>query len=262
MSAKSNLITLEVEGVSNRNGHVRFDELLKKLEDLLVTLNGIDRIVGNTFQPTLYYRVVKVKHSSPISITLEPVVRGQMPHRTATKQIRDRHRRFFKELRAISQSKAVSPDVSEQLLYRLEDLVEGRGRSFAKATLSNGEATIELDARFETNVRRLLRRRGRLVRSRRGHARRSEHTRLRTEVLDLSSRRPGTDKMREFVRGRRGENREALGRYVSVEGLKYFRAGKSVSVPDGGTRNLKFETEMSPSNLSRSEGSRRVRPGL
>lgn len=72
MTKKTNLITLEVQGVGGENGHVRFDEFLKKLEDLLVTLNGIDRIVGNTFQPTLYYRVVKVTHSSPLGLRLSP----------------------------------------------------------------------------------------------------------------------------------------------------------------------------------------------
>src|SRR5438105_15485967 len=114
MNGESNLIKLEVEGVSSEQGHVRFDEFLQKLEDLLVALNDVDRIVGNTFQTTLYYRVVDVSHKSPVAITLEPVVRKAMAPAAAENHIKTRHDRFFKELSAIKRSEPVSPDVDER----------------------------------------------------------------------------------------------------------------------------------------------------
>lgn len=50
MNGESKLIKLQVEGVTSEGGHIRFDEFLQKLKDLLIALNGVDRIVGNTFQ--------------------------------------------------------------------------------------------------------------------------------------------------------------------------------------------------------------------
>src|SRR5438309_2231453 len=119
MNGESKLIKLEVEGVASEQGHVRFDEFLQKLEDLLIALNDVDRIVGNTQRPALYYRVVDVSHGSEVAITLEPVMRQQMPEARATTEINARHNRFFKELSAIKMNEPVSPDVDERLLERL-----------------------------------------------------------------------------------------------------------------------------------------------
>src|SRR5207248_11168217 len=142
MNGESKLIKLQVEGVASEQGHVRFDDFLQKLEDLLVALNDVDRIVGNTFQPTLYYRVVDVSHTSPVAITLEPVVRETMAPAAAERHIEVRHKRFFKELSAIKLNEPVSPEVDERLLERLRDLVEGVGRSFQRAEISNSETRV------------------------------------------------------------------------------------------------------------------------
>lgn len=216
-----NLITLEVEGINSEHGHVRLEDFLKKLEDLLVTLNGIDRIVSQTFQPTLYYRIVEINHSSPLEITIEPVVRQQTP--TAHEYIAVRHHRFFKELSAIRQNEPVSPEVDDRLIERLRDLVEGRGQSFAKASISNSEARVELDDVFEKNVRKLL--------AEEDCSYGGVDGALDSVNIHGTSRqfwiypRIGAQKVRcEFLPGTSEQVREALGRYVRVEGLKYFRS--------------------------------------
>src|SRR5207302_4547834 len=107
--------------------------------------------VGNTQRPALYYRVVDVSHGSEVAITLEPVMRQQMPEARATTEINARHNRFFKELSAIKMNEPVSPDVDERLLERLRDLVEGIGRTFQRASISNSESRVDLDTTFETN---------------------------------------------------------------------------------------------------------------
>ena len=65
---ESNLITLEVDGPSSEDGHVRADEFIEKLENLITALNGVDKMVGDTGQPTLYYRIVAVSHTSPLTM--------------------------------------------------------------------------------------------------------------------------------------------------------------------------------------------------
>jgi hypothetical protein len=225
MNGDSNLIKLEVEGVSSEKGHVRFDEFLQKLEDLLIALNGIDRIVGNTFQPTLYYRVVDVKHDSPVFLILEPVIReaAAVPPQRAQEYIKARHDRFFGELDAIRKNEPISPELGEHLLQRLEDLVEGRGRSFERATISNSETKIELDIAFETNLRRLLAEED----SSYGGV---EGTLDAVNIHGATPRfwiypRLGADRIKcDFLPGTAEQIREALGKHVRVEGVKYFRS--------------------------------------
>jgi hypothetical protein len=224
MNGESKLIKLEVEGVASEEGHVRFDELLQKLEDLLIALNGVDRIVGNTFQPTLYYRVVDVSHGSEVAITLEPVVREQMSARRAAAHIDTRHTRFFKELTAIKMNEPVSPEVDEHLLERLRDLAEGIGRSFQRAVISNSESRVELDQTFESNVRKLLAEED----SSYGGV---EGTLDAVNIHGALRRfwiypRLGADRIRcDFLPGTEEQIRDALGHYIRVEGVKYFRAG-------------------------------------
>jgi hypothetical protein len=223
MNGEANLIKLRVEGVTSEEGHIRFDEFLQKLEDLLVTLNGIDRIEGNTAQPTLYYRVVDASHTSPVTITLEPVVREAMPPRRAENHIKARHNRFFKELSAIQRNQPVSTDVDERLLERLRDLVEGVGRSFQRASISNSETRIELDEKFETNLRKLLDEEDRSYGG-------VEGTLDAANIHGETRRfwiypRLGAERIRcDFLPGTAEQIREALGHYVRVEGIKYFRS--------------------------------------
>lgn len=122
MNAESeNLITLSVVGIESEGGHVRADELLDELSNLLEALNRFDRIVSQTGSPTLYYRIIAVHHASPLSITLEPVVRHRI-QKPATDHITIRHARFFKELEAIRRNEPLSPEVDDQLLEHLSGL--------------------------------------------------------------------------------------------------------------------------------------------
>ena len=71
----SDLITVQIEGTPDQDGHVILADFLQRIDQLLQALNGIDRVVGQTERPTLNYRIVDTKHTSPISITLKPVFR-------------------------------------------------------------------------------------------------------------------------------------------------------------------------------------------
>ena len=223
MNGESNLIKLAVEGVASEEGHVRFDEFLQKLEDLLIALNDVDRIVGNTQRPALYYRLVDVSHGSEVAITLEPVVRQRMPAARAAREINARHTRFFKELSAIKMNEPVSPDVDERLLERLRDLVEGIGRTFQRASISNSESRVDLDETFETNVRKLLAEEDSSYGGVEGKLDAVNiHGALRRFWIYP---RLGADRIRcDFLPGTADEIRDALGHYIRVEGIKYFRA--------------------------------------
>jgi hypothetical protein len=220
-AASENLITLTVVGIESEHGHVRADELLDEISDLLLTLNRLDRIVGQTASPTLYYRIVAVHHASPLSITLEPVVRRKIQKPTKD-HIQIRHARFFRELDAIRRNEPVSPDIDDQLLEHLRDLTVGVERSFKAVTISNHQSRVDLDKTFETNVRKLLDEEDASY----GHVEGSLDT---VNIHGYARRfwiypRIGAQKIRcDFLPGEADRIREALGRYIRVEGVKFFR---------------------------------------
>jgi hypothetical protein len=58
-------ITLKLEGLPEEDGHVRLSDLLTELQALKDSLDNVDRMVGQTNDTVLYYRVIDLKHSSP-----------------------------------------------------------------------------------------------------------------------------------------------------------------------------------------------------
>lgn len=219
---ESNLITLEVDGPSSEDGHVRADEFIEKLEDLITALNGVDKMVGDTGQPTLYYRIVAVSHTSPLTITLEPVVRKRVAT-PARDHIRTRHHRFFRELAAIRTNQPISPELDDRTIEHLRDLVSGLGQSFNRAAVFNSEARVELDSTFETNVRKLLDEEDCSYGGFEGMLDAANiHGRTRRVWLHPKL---GPQKVRcDFLPGMTDQIKECFGQYIRVEGFKYFRA--------------------------------------
>jgi len=213
-------ITLTVEGVDSEHGHVRADEFLDQLTHLLTALNGIDRVEGKTGSPKLYYRIVDAKHTSPFTLTLEPVIKkGQKTERDYVHRC---HSRFFKELSAIRRMEPISPDIESGLLEHLRDLAIGVGRDFKSATISNGHEMVELDAVFEKNLNRLIAEEdvsyGRI-----------EGTLDAVNIHGETRRfwiypKVGPQRVRcDFLPGTSDQLRSALGHFVRVVGLKFFR---------------------------------------
>lgn len=219
--ASENLITLRVDGLESERGHVTVDEFLERLTHLLNALNGIDKLVGDTGSPRLYYRIVNAKHDSPLQITLEPVLKK--PSLTKRDYADQCHTRFFQELNAIKRRERVSEDIDTGLLEHLHDLAMGVGRDFKRAVISNGTARVELDKDFEDSVRRLV--------AEQEHSYGAFEGMLEAVNIHGGSRRfwlypkLGPKRVRcDFLPGTSEQLREALGHHVRIVGLKYFRA--------------------------------------
>jgi hypothetical protein len=219
MNGDENLITLKIEGAISEEGHVRADEFLAEVNDLLVALNGIDRIVGQTAQPTLYYRIVAVSHQSPLSITLRPVLKPRV--KAEPDHIAVRHHRFFRELSAIRNAEPVSPEVDEQLLGTLQDLSASIRESFSNASISNSEASVDLDEVFEKNIRKMLGNEYTSYGAMEGklEAINIHGTTRRFWIYPTIAQRVRCD----FLPGTQQQVLDSVGHYVHVEGLKYFR---------------------------------------
>jgi len=216
-----NLIKLKVEGLDAEQGHVPVDEFLEKLTHLVTALNEIDRLVGQSGSPKLYYRIVNATHGSPLEVTLEPVLKKKTVA-AGEQYIHECHDRFFRELSAIKRMEPLSPDVETGLLENLYDLAIGAGTEFKSAALSNDKAHIELDKTFETNLARLVREEDVSYGGMDG--------KLEAVNIHGGNRRCwiypqlGPQRVRcDFLPGTSEQIREALGHLVHVEGAKFFR---------------------------------------
>jgi hypothetical protein len=144
-------ITLRLEGLPEEDGHVRLSDLLTELQALKDTLDNVDRMVGQTADTVLYYRVIDLQHNSPATVVLEPHIKPKK-RKNAGDAIRVRHHRFFQELDAIGKKKPVSEELDTKTLLSFKRLVDGVGKAFYKATISNSVSSIPLTESLRQNV--------------------------------------------------------------------------------------------------------------
>lgn len=217
----SDQITYYLDGLESEGGHVRADEFVDRVGYLLEALNGIDRIIGDSPTPKLYYRVVQLSHSSPVKLTIEPVVKRGT--RVPSDYITRCRTRFFRDLTAIRTMSKETEEIDLDVLEDIERLVFGVGQEFKAAGIKNGEDAVELDRQFENNVKKLTGEEDTSYGSLEG--------KLDTANIHGNISRfwiyptVGAQKVRcDFLPGNKLLIRQALGEYVRVEGLKFFRA--------------------------------------
>jgi hypothetical protein len=217
----SDQITHSVEGLDSEHGHISAAQFLDKLEHLLSALNGIDRVIGQSGTPKLYYRIVNATHSSPLTFTLQPVLRRETRN-PPRDYIQSCHDRFFQELHAIRRMAPLSLDIEPELLEHLRDIALGVGQDFKHAVISNGSERVELDKEFEANA-------GKLTDADKVSFGNIEGT-LDAANIHGEARRfwiyppRGPKKVRcDFMPGTAEQIKNALGLFVKVTGLKFFR---------------------------------------
>lgn len=156
--AGEHTIALRLEGTSADNRHVRLDDFLAQLRCLQDALDCIDQEANG--RTTLYYRVVDLRHSSPATVTIEPVLRE--PYRKAGIKSRYRnsptvvHHRFFNSLQAIRFRGEKIENTSEATVDAFVELIGGLGKSFDTGAIFNGNASVPLDAGLSENLDQLL----------------------------------------------------------------------------------------------------------
>ena len=155
MPANEFYITLELEGLPQENGHVRFNDFLAQLTALRQSLDNVDRGIEEAGHIDIYYRVVGLSYASPVKVVLEPVSRHRR-NREATANVLRFHDRYFGALQAISNNVPVDAYIDDRALQSFKKLVEHQDRKFARAIVSNHTARVTLDKGFKDRVSTLL----------------------------------------------------------------------------------------------------------
>lgn len=69
--ANNRRVTIRIRGLDKDNGDVRFDDFIKQLSTVKTALAETDRIVSS--KPSVYFKVIDLRHNSPAQIVLESV---------------------------------------------------------------------------------------------------------------------------------------------------------------------------------------------
>jgi len=66
-------ITVTIEGSPQDKGRVRLSDFIKQLEAIKTSLKQTERLVSDSDDPALYYKIVELTYSSPATVVIEPV---------------------------------------------------------------------------------------------------------------------------------------------------------------------------------------------
>ncbi len=221
-------IVLQLEGLDTDKGHVRLDALVEELGFLKRSLQTIDRLVDEQGHTAVYYRVVDAKHSSPLTITLEPVKIPSKKGKSlpSDKRVQLFHSRYFSELSEIRAGRPPSTDIDNKTLKLFHDLAKGRKGNFKTMRIQNHEASVMIDDQFEKNVDYFLKESPPSIGTMAGKLEAVNlHEEANTFWIYPSI---GTNRVRcKFSSACKEQVRDLLGKVVEVSGKKFYRANSN-----------------------------------
>ena len=146
-------LTIELEGIDEDGGNVRFGEFIHELSAVRNALKRTQRLVLKTDTDAIEYKVVNLSHSSPARITVsisstDPVYKDQ-PKRIS--------RRFTYGLAAVRQNHRYARNIDTKTLEIFRDISAPTKKHVSRITVTGeGNRSVQIDKKFEHNVSRLL----------------------------------------------------------------------------------------------------------
>jgi hypothetical protein len=151
-------ISLCLEGTEADDQNVRLDDFVFQLKALQDALTCIDREVNDGV--TLYYRLIGLKHDSPATVKVLPVLKPQFKKpKNRSKylnSVENVHHRFFRSLDAIRFRSQRIDDTNEETVESFSELISGLGTAFSGGSIFNQSASIPLDAELHDNIDKLV----------------------------------------------------------------------------------------------------------
>lgn len=145
-------LTVQLEGSSTDQGHVRLSELIAWLDAvkdaLKETANALQLF---DLERHLYFRVVATSHQSPLKITIEAVA-----PKSSNAQVEAVVRRLFVNLRMISERKVMPKRADFNTIDAYRDMAPKPKSNIAWASLRSGHQDVRIDDQFRDTVKRLL----------------------------------------------------------------------------------------------------------
>ena len=145
------VVKVQLEGPRKEEGHVRLDAFVQYLTALRGALTKSDSILSGVGKPTIYYRIIGLSHSSPITVEIEMLLR-----KSSVDCRRTVLSRLITAIEEIQQTGRAPDWVDTPLLETLERTAKAIGSEIDYALISGNGSAATQDQRFRRNVKALL----------------------------------------------------------------------------------------------------------
>jgi hypothetical protein len=146
-------VTLQLEGSPQDAGRLRLSELIQQLEFLKAALVNTERLVTQTSEHALYYRVVELSQRSPAVISVEAVpARAEVELAVADRTVST----FFENVHEIMERGTVPDAVDLPALESYRALGSLLKKNIAAVKLINSNSSVDIDQTFSTKVNSII----------------------------------------------------------------------------------------------------------
>ncbi len=145
------IITIKIEGAFTDEGHVRLSEFVQQLEAVRAALKHTERLVSGSEEPSLYYRIVDLNHSSPTTVVIEAVPikpQGDNGERTV--------KRFLTTVRMIKKRGRVPNDADLDALEAYKNLGAVLEKNVSSVSFLNEKRGADLDRSFRSKLDEII----------------------------------------------------------------------------------------------------------
>ena len=144
---KNNQFSVTLRGSLNDEEHLRLNDFTKQLKTINTVLRHIDFSINQTNNPSTYYRVIDLSHSSPACVVFEAV-----PFMNAEDNTKIIISRFFKGLQDV-----ISGIVPKYYDYEiLKSLKEIGSSNITEILLNHNNENINIPKNLSANIDELL----------------------------------------------------------------------------------------------------------
>jgi hypothetical protein len=148
----SNRLTIQFIGSASDKKDVRLNDFIEQLRNIKKALRETELAISGENHPTLDYKIVDMRHTSPSTMVLEPVPIEDNP--PVGVLMPDVVNNFTAELRLIKREKKllIEPDLPRLQAYQeIGKREHGLGR-IEKVKIRTGSIVVTIDSKFKQNL--------------------------------------------------------------------------------------------------------------
>lgn len=160
-----NRITIQLTGSLEDDWHVTLSAFLAQLEAVKAALKQTERLISGEDEPSVYYRIVDLRHSSPATIVLEAVSMMGRPQPPSKSKKRAAPRadyshatvnQFFHSLKQIREKRQAPAKADLQALEAYRNLAAPLDKKVSGVKLIDNEESVDIDRNFQAAIDEII----------------------------------------------------------------------------------------------------------
>jgi hypothetical protein len=160
-----NRITVQLVGSLEDDWHVTLSAFLTQLEAIKAALKQTERLVSGEEEPSVYYRIVDLHHSSPATVVLEAVSLATRPERIPHPRKRRVQKpdyshaivaEFFTSLKDIREKKKAPRRADLQALEAYRNLAAPLEKNASGLKIINSDTSVDIDRNFRSAIDEII----------------------------------------------------------------------------------------------------------